>query len=476
MACPPSSGSSNIATDKGRSETSGSLASESLDLTQVATHRATPGTGSEKPAAVGGGAVPATPANGAVPSIRMNTGWRPWKVVLGCFCLTIPTFGLLSTIGLFQTHWHQSVLQERSEGEIAWIISIFGFLDCLFASPAGILFDRYGLKWLLPLGCVAYIASFIGLAFASTYGQFMGCMALSGISAAIPTTVAFSVVSQWFQEREGLATGCVTLGAPLGGIFFSLLLQTLFDGFPWRTAALVLAGVLAAFVLLGILMVEANVPQQTASGDTDESSTTAKVPGILRCSKFWLISYAVFAYELILFIQWGSVPSYAVSANAGNVQFYLMMSYNIGALLGRTVPPWLSDRGSGPMNTTILMNMFTLLVVLTVWLPVGASSVPALFIVIVLMGIGTGSLVPLGVSCVNALCDPQSIGTWLGSVYSIASVATLIGNPASEAMLSRYGPQGLVAFLAAVLFSGMISTGTLRWIHLGRRWALHAQV
>lgn len=105
--------------------------------------------------------------------------------MIGCFCLTIPTYGLLSSIGLFQPYWHQHVLQNSAGGDIAWIISLFGFLDCLFAAPAGILFDRYGLRWLLPIGCVAYVAAFIGLAFASTYSQFMSCMALAGISAGM---------------------------------------------------------------------------------------------------------------------------------------------------------------------------------------------------------------------------------------------------------------------------------------------------
>lgn len=60
------------------------------------------------------------------------------------------------------------------------------------------------------------------------------------------------------------------------------------------------------------------------------------------------------------------------------------------------MPPWLSDRVLGPLNATIAINVFTLLVVLAVWLPVGASSVAALFIVVALMCVGTGSFVPLG--------------------------------------------------------------------------------
>jgi len=64
--------------------------------------------------------------------------------------------------------------------------------------------------------------------------------------------------------------------------------------------------------------------------------------------------------------------------------------------LGRTLPPWLSDRLFGPLNAILAMNVFTLLTVLAIWLPLGASSIAALFVVVVLMGIGTGSFVPLG--------------------------------------------------------------------------------
>ncbi|KAJ4295678.1 hypothetical protein N0V88_004380 [Collariella sp. IMI 366227] len=52
---------------------------------------------------------------------------------------------------------------------------------------------------------------------------------------------------------------------------------------------------------------------------------------------------------------------------------------------------WLS-----PMNSTILTNGFTILTTLRVWLPLGASSPVALFVVAVLIGVGTGSFVALG--------------------------------------------------------------------------------
>ncbi|KAK4240654.1 hypothetical protein C8A03DRAFT_41864 [Achaetomium macrosporum] len=428
---------------------------------QTETSSGGPGAGSDNTnhgaraaeASHGGAALP--------PSTRIDTGWKPWKVVLGCFCLTVPTYGLLSGIGLFQTYWHHAMLRNHSESDISWIISVFGFLNCLSAAPAGILFDRYGSRWLLPLGCAAYVASFIGLACSWTYAQLMACMALAGVTSAVPTTIAFSVVSQWFGARKGLAIGCVTLGAALGGIFFSLVLEAFFDRFPWQTAALVLTATMAALLLLGNVLVETNVPRRAASEDSEGRG----VYHVLTCSEFWLVSYTLF----------GSIPSYAVSAGIGNKQFYLMVSYNIGAVIGQDCAPWLSDHVLGPLNATISMNVFTLLVVLTIWMPLGTSSIAALFLVAVLMGIGTGSFVPLGVSCINALCNPLNTATWLGAAYSILAFATLIGNPASAAILAQYRSYGLVAFLAAVLFSAMISAAALRWLVLGRRWIVKAR-
>ncbi|KAG7292200.1 hypothetical protein NEMBOFW57_002235 [Staphylotrichum longicolle] len=345
-------------------------------------------------------------------SCSLPTKWRPWKVALGCFLLTVPTYGLLSAIGLFQTYWRAGLLAGRSEADVAWLTSLFGFLDCLFAAPAGYLFDR-----------------------ARTVSSANGS-----------------------RKRKGLRRDA-SRWAPLGGIFFSLVLQSLFDRFSWRTAALILTGIMAALLVLGVMLVETNTTRQETAGE-ENPEPPARVSDVLKSSKFWLISYALFAYELVLFIQWGSIPSYAVAANVGDKQFYLMMSYNVqvplsqskffsppklnicsGAILGRTIPPWLSDRVMGPLNATIMMNIFTLFVVLAIWLPLGGLSVAALFVVVVLMGIGTGSFVPLG-----------------------------------AVILERYHSEGLLAFLAAVLFSGMISATALRWLFHGRQWVWRVRV
>lgn len=125
------------------------------------------------------------PAASPTPPFQLDVGWRPWKVVIGCFFFTVPIYGLLSSIGLFQTYWRKHQLQEYSESEVSWIISMVDFMGCLFGAPAGILFDRYGVRWLLPLASAMYLSCFVGLAFSSNYGGFMGCLTMTGICAGM---------------------------------------------------------------------------------------------------------------------------------------------------------------------------------------------------------------------------------------------------------------------------------------------------
>ncbi|CAK7229283.1 hypothetical protein SBRCBS47491_007193 [Sporothrix bragantina] len=167
----------------------------------------------------------------------------PWLVVLGGVCLTMPTYGLMSAFGLFQVYWETHQLQGNGydDATISWIGSLLGFLNCLFGLVSGVLLDRFpsprGLAWQLVPSSLVYWASFLALAWCSTYAGFMACMVVAGISSALPSTAAFVVVDRIFEmggrEHGALATGIVSTGVPLGGLMVSLMLRALLA----RTAA-----------------------------------------------------------------------------------------------------------------------------------------------------------------------------------------------------------------------------------------------
>jgi MFS family permease len=162
--------------------------------------------------------------------------------------------------------------------------------------------------------------------------------------------MAFSVVSHWFRIRRGLALGFVTLGAAVGGIFFSLVLRAVFSRFTWKKSILVLSATISVLMGVGNLLVKS----KTSVTRGAERDGTTHCLDCFRSVKFWLVCYSVFGtiidlslpsletrsvltltlfrsptvHELLLFVQWGSIPAYSVFTGLGD-QFSLMVVYTV---------------------------------------------------------------------------------------------------------------------------------------------------
>ena len=92
-----------------------------------------------------------------------------------------------------------------------------------------------------------------------------------------------------------------------------------------------------------------------------------------------------------------------------------------GAICGRTVPSYFADSW-GVFNMLHSMIGFTAITAFAIWIPFGAQHAAALYVVGFLMGVGTGSFVPLSATCLSRLCDDRGYGKWLGSCYSVVSL------------------------------------------------------
>jgi len=75
--------------------------------------------------------------------------------------------------------------------------------------------------------------------------------------------------------------------------------------------------------------------------------------------------------------------------------------------------PWCAGRCSlvvrsvpGSLNATIVMNLFTLLAVLAICLPLGELSITTLFVLVMLMDIGTSGFVYRDGKCFFSLFPP----------------------------------------------------------------------
>ncbi|EPE27512.1 MFS general substrate transporter [Glarea lozoyensis ATCC 20868] len=123
-------------------------------------------------------------------------GTAAWLVILGSFSIIAGTFGLISSVGLFQSYWQSHQLSSYTSRDLGWIGAVNVFLNLLLGVQIGPLFDRYGPRWLIAVGSVAFVGSLVLLAECKVYWHFMLVYGvLGGSASAFLTTTALSVVA-----------------------------------------------------------------------------------------------------------------------------------------------------------------------------------------------------------------------------------------------------------------------------------------
>jgi MFS family permease len=197
-------------------------------------------------------------------------GTRAWLVIAGSFCIICGTFGLISSVGLFQSYWQANQLSSYTGRDIGWISAVNAFLNLFLGVQIGPLFDRYGPRWLILSGSVGYVGSLVLLAECKKYWHFMLTYGiLGGISGAFLTTTALAVVAHWFERRRGLASGITFVGSSLGGIAFPLILKPTLTQLSWAWAVRVVALVVLILMVVGNVLIKGRLPPRRGGGAVD---------------------------------------------------------------------------------------------------------------------------------------------------------------------------------------------------------------
>ncbi|KAF2244355.1 MFS general substrate transporter [Trematosphaeria pertusa] len=311
------------------------------------------------------------------------------------------------------------------------------------------------------------------LAECETFWQMILCCGvLGGVTGAMLTTTSLAVVAHWFKARRGLAQGIAMMGSSTGGLSIPLILRSTFPKYGYAWSLRILGFMFLGCFVIGNILMKARIPPTPAA--KKKAIISLSIFGDLR---FSLFTISVFGFEVVLFGGLGILPTYAtLSTNyPADTGFYLISVLNGVSCLGRILPGYLADK-IGRFNTLLIMIIFTLVVMLVLWLPLGDRSLPAIYAFAALFGFGTGSWMALTPACVGQLCRAEEFGRYYGSMYFIASLATLVCIPISGELVQTVGPQPMVAFFCAVLALSLISFVFSRWACLGRRWIVKAVI
>jgi MFS family permease len=197
-------------------------------------------------------------------------GPRAWFVIFGSFCIICGTFGLISSVGLFQAYWQAHQLSSFKTRDIGWISAVNVFLNLFLGVQIGPLFDRYGPRWLVLVGSLTYVVSLVLLAQCKKYWHFMLVYGVvSGTSSAFLTTTALAVVAHWFEVRRGMASGIAFVGSSVGGIAFPLILKAALEHLNWAWAIRLVALIVLVLMIIGNLCIRGRLPPRKNGGAVD---------------------------------------------------------------------------------------------------------------------------------------------------------------------------------------------------------------
>lgn len=161
----------------------------------------------------------------------------------------------------------------------------------------------------------------------------------------------------------------------------------------------------------------------------------------MELSAFKEIPYLFFAIG-VFFCFWGIYPAcYFVGKYASSVigisqgdSINLLMIMNGIGITGRLLPPYLSDRWTGPTNMMIPFVMLSA-VSLYCWAAIYTQGGLWAFATIYgLFSSGVNSLFPTALSALTT--DMTKMGVRMGMVYTVISFATLNGTPIAGALIS----------------------------------------
>jgi MFS family permease len=394
---------------------------------------------------------------------RVYYGW----IILAALAVTEPTsWGVI--------YYAFGVLLEPMQREFGWnqayltgAFSLAVLVSAIAAVPVGRILDRHGARVLMTLGSCA--ATLLVLAWASVeslFGFYAVWVGLGVVMAAVLYEPAFAVVAAWFDRDRTKAMTLLTLAGALASPIFVPLTAWLASHWGWRTALVVLAGIVALVTIplhalllrrrpsdLGLRPsgalheVNLSAPGDSATIRTAERSRVLRSAGFRWLSvAFWLQTFATMAvavHMIPLLLERGLGHGTAVAAAAIVGGMQIPGRVLLGPLERRISARWLA--------VWVFLLQGLGLVALTT-----SRSAAGVFVFAVLFGTGAGAATLVRATVVARLYGVENYGSISGVLAMFATSARALAPLAASLGYELAGGyQPVLWALVAVSFAAV---------------------
>jgi MFS family permease len=377
----------------------------------------------------------------------MNRFFYGWIIVaLGFFSMafwqgTTGTYSVFYVVLIDEFSWQRA--------ESAGAMAISQIVYTLSAPFIGGLIHRYGPRKVVVPGILILI---IGLALCSrieSLGQFYLYYGLPvGYGVTCISMVSFAVIiSRWFDAQRGLAIGIASAGTGMGLFVLVPFTQKMISSFGWNNAYLVLAGLVAIFLLPTNLIFLKHRPQdmgllpdgKAKLRDNAQAPDKTDILSDQPHQPQWTISRLSRSVSFYAMVTFPALSIFSVMiVIVHNMRFFVdqgvdrMDAASAFAFVGlvsmifRVIWGWFTDRVGREITYTIGMVALSMGIACLVLLE--KTGHPAYLVLFsILFGMGWGSNAPVFVASAADLFKGPLFGLIYGFVESIIGVAAAFG-------------------------------------------------
>lgn len=395
-----------------------------------------------------------------------------------CF-LTLAVGG--STNGSFSV-FYVAILEEFgwSRADTAGAFSLSMLLFSLCGPLVGFLFDRFGVRKVMPLGVIVLTAGTLACSLISSLWHlyfFYGVLMAVGVThiGFIPNVI---MISNWFFRNRALALGIANAGRGAGALFLIPLIQYAIQTVGWRNAYLLL-GSLVFIVLFPLLSIfQRGSPAEkglTRLGDPEDASPKGQdaksKPGgpslhqAVRSYPFWTLA----AVGVVSGLGFSALLVHAVAyiADVGYPKLFAATIFGLSAVFrsgGGIVGGFISDRiGRERAYTAFSLLSFAGILALIFVKP---GTPYLLYAFAVLQGLGSGATATVSSSLHADMFQGRSFGLIFGVIQAATGIGAALGPWLAGLVYDTWGTY--VPTLQAILLIYFFSVAGV-WIAAPRK-------
>jgi len=384
-----------------------------------------------------------------------------WSVVVGSLLGLAAGSGAVMafTFSLFVAPLAEAF--EWSRTTISLGFSAMTLTLALAAPLAGRVLDRFGVRRTLLVGIPLFALSISALSLMpGSIAVYLVLFALAGVIGAGQTPIGYvKVISQWFDDRRGLALGIAMTGTGVGGLILAQGVRVLLEQGGWRVG---FAGLGAAILLIGWPAVWLLLHEpEPAAGPTPAFRGGAEVPGATRAEalrdfNFWAILIFVFFLTVAVNGAAGhAVPLLISHGLTSGKAAALLVAMALSSLIGRLVTGYVLDRAFAP-RVAALVCLVALVGIGLLW---SGASVASAVVGLACLGFSLGAETDVMSYLLGRYFGLRSFGELAGYTFGMLSLASAVGVPLMGMSFDFTGSYGTA--LVGVALGLLVATAVI---------------